>query len=79
VKYKQINSTFCVIVVKGRPRRGIEEKAKERTSKDALSYSYDHVLVQRLLQHSSATVTQRYMGIEQQRIERVIEGYTELI
>ena len=36
-------------------------------------------LVQRLLQHSSAAVTQRYIGIEPQRIERAIEGHAELI
>ena len=30
---------------------------------------YDLALVQRLLQHSSAAVTQRYIGIEPQRIE----------
>lgn len=33
---------------------------------------YDIALVQRLLQHSSATVTQRYIGIEPQRIEAAI-------
>ena len=40
---------------------------------------YDIALVQRLLQHSSAAVTQRYIGIEPQRIEKAIEGHTELI
>ena len=40
---------------------------------------YDIALVQRLLQHSSAAVTQRYIGIEPQRIERAIEGHAELI
>ena len=40
---------------------------------------YDIALVQRLLQHSSATVTQRYIGIEPQRIEKAIEGHAELI
>ena len=33
---------------------------------------YDITLVQRLLQHSSAAVTQRYIGIEPQRIESEI-------
>ena len=41
--------------------------------------SYDIALVQRLLQHSSAAVTQRYIGIEPQRIEKAIEGHAELI
>ena len=40
---------------------------------------YDIALVQRLLQHSSATVTQRYIGIEPQRIEAAIEKHTQLI
>ena len=40
---------------------------------------YDIALVQRLLQHSSAAVTQRYIGIEPQRIEAAIEGHAKLI
>ena len=40
---------------------------------------YDIVLVQRLLQHSSATTTQRYIGIEPHRIERAIENHSVLI
>ena len=40
---------------------------------------YDIALVQRHLQHSSAAVTQRYIGIEPQRIEKAIEGHAELI
>ena len=40
---------------------------------------YDIALVQRLLQHSSAAVTQRYIGIESQRIERAIEGHARLM
>jgi site-specific recombinase XerD len=40
---------------------------------------YDIALVQRLLQHSSASVTQRYIGIEPQRIEKAIEGHARLI
>ena len=39
---------------------------------------YDIALVQRLLQHSSAAVTQRYIGIEPQRIEKAIEGHAQL-
>ena len=40
---------------------------------------YDIALVQRLLQHSSAAVTQRYIGIEPQRIEKAIEGHADLL
>lgn len=40
---------------------------------------YDIALVQRLLQHSSASTTQRYIGIEPQRIEAAIEGHSQLL
>ena len=43
------------------------------------SNGYDIALVQRLLQHSSAAVTQRYIGIEPQRIEKAIEGHAQLL
>jgi site-specific recombinase XerD len=39
----------------------------------------DIALVQRLLQHSSAATTQRYIGIEPQRIEQAIETHARLI
>ena len=40
---------------------------------------YDIALVQRLLQHASASTTQRYIGIEPQRIEKAIESHAQLI
>ena len=40
---------------------------------------YDIALVQRLLQHSSASVTQRYIGIEPQRIEAAIQNHAQLL
>lgn len=40
---------------------------------------YDITLVQRLLQHSSAAVTQRYIGIEPQRIEDAIQKHAQLL
>ena len=40
---------------------------------------YDIALVQRLLQHSSAATTQRYIGIEPQRIEEAIQNHVTLI
>ena len=40
---------------------------------------YDIALVQRLLQHSSASVTQRYIGIEPQRIESAIQNHAKLL
>lgn len=39
---------------------------------------FDIALVQHLLQHSSAAVTQRYIGIEPQRIEAAIQGHAQL-
>lgn len=36
---------------------------------------YNIVLVQQLLQHSSAAVTQRYIGIGQKELEAAIEGH----
>lgn len=39
----------------------------------------DIALVQRLLQHSSASTTQRYIGIEPQRIEQAIMNHTQLL
>ena len=39
----------------------------------------DIALVQRLLQHSSAETTQRYIGLEPQRIEKAIEGHATLL
>ena len=40
---------------------------------------YDIALVQRLLQHSSAAVTQRYVGIEPLRVEQAIENHALLL
>ena len=40
---------------------------------------YDITLVQRLLQPSSSAVTQRYIGLEPQRIEQAIENHATLI
>lgn len=40
---------------------------------------YDIALVQRLLQHSSAATTQRYIGVEPQRIEKAIQDHAQLI
>ena len=40
---------------------------------------HDIALVQTLLQHSSAAITQRYIGIEPERIEKAIEGHTQLL
>lgn len=39
---------------------------------------YNIVLVQKLLQHSSAAVTQRYIGIQQQELEQAIENHLRL-
>ena len=43
------------------------------------NYGYDIAFVQCLLQHSSAAVTQRYIGIEPQQIEKANEGHATLL
>ena len=40
---------------------------------------FDIALVQQLLQHSSAATTQRYIGIEPQKIEQAIQNHANLI
>lgn len=40
---------------------------------------FDIALVQRLLQHASAATTQRYIGIEPQRIETAIQNHAQLL
>ena len=40
---------------------------------------YDIVLVQKLLQHSSSATTQKYIGIESQRIENAISDHIRLV
>ena len=40
---------------------------------------HDIALVQRLLQHSSAAVTQRYIGIEQERIEDALRNHSHIL
>lgn len=42
------------------------------------SSHYNIALVQQLLQHSSAAVTQRYIGIQQQELEQAIEQHLKL-
>ena len=39
------------------------------------SNGHDIVLVQQLLQHSSPTITQRYIGISSEKIEKAIAGH----
>ena len=43
------------------------------------AHGFDIALVQRLLQHSSATTTQRYIGIEPQKIEQAIQNHAQLV
>ena len=54
------------------------DKAGIKT-RDIQFFSYDIALVQRLLQHSSAAVTQRYIGIGPKRIEAAIETHVQLL
>ena len=43
------------------------------------SNGHDIVLVQQLLQHSSPTVTRRYIGISDERIETAIAGHVNIV
>ena len=43
------------------------------------SNGHDIALVQKLLQHASAATTQRYIGIQPQRVEQAIEAHTTLL
>ena len=43
------------------------------------SNGHDIVLVQQLLQHSSPTVTRRYIGISDERIETAIAGHINIV
>lgn len=40
---------------------------------------YDIVLVQKLLQHSSTAITQKYIGIETQKVETAISKHCQLL
>ena len=40
---------------------------------------HDIILVQNLLQHSSAVITQRYIGIAPEKMENAIQGHIHLI
>lgn len=40
---------------------------------------YDIVLVQHLLQHSSAAITQRYIGIDTKQVEDALMGHVKLL
>ena len=61
------------------------QKVRERTLSDYKKYidnflaQSQNTLVQRLLQHSSVSTTQRYIGIEPQKIETAIQNHAQLI
>ena len=40
---------------------------------------YDIMLVKRLLQHSSATTTERYIGISSKKVEEALRNHIKLI
>lgn len=44
-----------------------------------INNGYDIALIQKLLQHASASTTQKYIGIEPQRIEAAIQKHVELL
>ena len=54
---------------------GVLWNLKWYATKNYNANDLDPALVQRLLQHSSAAATQRYIGIEPQKIEQAIQNY----
>ena len=50
-----------------------------RKERDTRPTAMTSPLVQRFLQHSSAATTQRYIGIEPQRIEQAIQNHANLM
>ena len=44
-----------------------------------INNGYDIMLVKRLLQHSSATTTERYIGISSKQVENALEKHIKLI
>ena len=44
-----------------------------------INNDYDVILVQKLLQHSSPTTTQKYIGIENKKLEKAIQDNLNLI
>ena len=41
--------------------------------------NYNLVLVQQLLQHSSPTITQKYIGITSEQMEQALKGHIALV
>lgn len=67
-------------ILQQRMKQKIEKEAEKALEKQIdKSNGHDIALVQRLLQHSSTATTQRYIGIEPQRIEAVIQRHAYLI
>ena len=60
------------------PTSFVNEETNRHATEIYKNSNYNIALVQQLLQHSSAAVTQRYIGIQQQEIERAIEGHLRL-
>ena len=94
-QYKEITTTmkggFCgcrpneriatALVLEGNPSLRISTHSFRKWYATELykANGYDIALVQLLLQNSSDVVTQRYIGIKLQRIEKVIEENVKLI
>ena len=52
---------------------------RKRFATQAYLISHDVTIVQKLLQHSNPTVTMKYIGIEDERIEKTIRKVTKVI
>ena len=83
--FPQVGSVFCIselrIVCDYLGFEGISTHSFRKWYATEIynTNGFDIALVQRLLQHSSASTTQRYIGIEPQRIEQAIQNHAQLL
>ena len=59
--------------------RTIQKYLAKVTSELDVNNNYNIILVQQLLQHSSAAITQRYIGISSKELEDALAGHIELL
>ena len=63
----------------GYPNIGTHSFRKFFATEIYVNNNYNIILVQQLLQHSSAAITQRYIGISSKELEDALAGHIELL
>ena len=63
----------------GYPNIGTHSFRKFFATEIYVNNNYNIILVQQLLQHSSAAITQRYIGISSKELEDALVGHIELL